>query len=159
MIRRLTLGAVLAAAAGSLVPGAALADHCDDPIVIFSGIAAVGGKVNSNAVLCIAAGEDLGDTRIINPASDEISLRFTQDFGAGVPEVTVILDGLGFDNQAVTLLREEINAGTPAAAFVYDSADLALDPTEVGCITAELTEDFGGPDGGATAFHTVGASC
>lgn len=151
MIRRATAGLILAAAAATIAPNMAFADHCDDSIVIFS----YPISVNSNAGLCLAAGEDLGDTRIINPGTTDVSLRYTADFGAGTPEITAIVNGLGIVNQVVTLKREAFTTGE----FVYDSDLLPVDPAAVGCITAVLTEDWGGPDNGETAFHTVGASC
>lgn len=154
MIRRVTAGLILAAAAATIAPNMAFAEHCDDTMVVFSGVAGA-PKVNSNAVLCLAAGEDAGDTRIINPGSNEITVRFTQDFGAGTPEIQATINGLGFESQTITLKR----GPGPVDGFVYDSARLPLDPTAVGCITAELTEDWGGADNGATAFHTVGTSC
>jgi hypothetical protein len=158
MIRRATLGLALAAA--GLVPGAALADHCDDAMVIFSGVnhgvaGAPKPKVNVNAA-CTVLGEDAGDTRIINAGSNEISVRFTPDFGAAVPQIQAVIDGLGFDNKIVTLTR---GPGPAGQGIVYDSPAQALNPAEVGCITAVLTDDFGGANNGETAFHTVGSSC
>jgi len=159
MLRRAMLGFALAAITTSLVPGSAFADHCDDTMVIFSGLASPVAerpipKANANAA-CLVLGEDAGDTRIINAGSTEITVRFTEDFGAGTPQITAVVDGLGFTNRTITLTRQP----GPVDGFVYDSAKLALDPSKVGCITAELTDDFGGPDTGSTAFHTVGSSC
>lgn len=150
MIRRVLLGCTLAALVATLVPSSAFAEHCDDTIVIFSDPI----SVNSN-VICLVAGEDLGDTRIINPGSTGVSLRYTQDFGAGTPAITVLVNGLGIENEVVTLTRGTTTAGS----FVYDSDVLAIDPAAVGCITAALTDEWGGADSSETAFHTVGSSC
>ena len=99
MIRRVLLGCTLAAAANAFVPGPALAHHCADTMVIFS----YPLSVNSNVAACIVAGEDAGDTRIINPASTQVSVRFTQDFGAGTPEITAVVNGLGIENETITM--------------------------------------------------------
>lgn len=159
MLRRAMLGFALAAITTSLVPGSAHAEHCGNTMVIFSGLASPVAerpipKVNPNAA-CLALGEDAGDTRIINPGSNEITVRFTEDFGAGTTQITAVINGLGFSNRSITLTRQP----GPVDGFVYDSAKLALDPSKVGCITAELSDDFGGPTTGSTAAHTVGSSC
>lgn len=154
MLRRTMAALAVAAAGAAFVPGTALAEHCDDTMVVFSGLAGA-PKINSNAGLCLAAGEDAGDTRIINPGSNEISLRYTEDFGAGTTEITAIIDGLGFDNRVVTLTRAQFTTGE----FVYNSAAITLDPSQVGCLTAVLAEEWGGANNGETAFHTVGSSC
>lgn len=135
------------------VGSAASASHCDDDMVIFSG-AAEGPKPNLNT-LCAVAKEQAGDTRLINPGSSEIVVRFTGDFGAAYPQISAIVDGLGFANQTIILTREPGTAG----GFVYDSADLPLNPNARGCIRARLTPAFGGATAGSTAFHTFGASC
>jgi hypothetical protein len=122
-------------------------------MVIFSG-QAEGPKPNANTV-CSLARENAGDTRVINPESTEITVRFTGDFGAAYPEITATVNGLGFSNRTVTLTREAL----PLGGFAYDSADLALDPEREGCIRAALTAAFGGAAAGSTAFHTVGATC
>lgn len=131
----------------------ATAGHCDDDMVIFSG-ASEGPKPNANTI-CIAARENAGDTRLINPQSTEITIRFAGDFGAAYPTITATVNGLGHVNRTVTLTREALLLG----GFVYDSPDLALDPKLEGCITAALTAAYGGAAAGSTAFHTVGSSC
>lgn len=149
-MRRLMLAAAMAACA--VVP-AAHADHCDDGLVIFSG-QAEGPKPNANS-LCGMLGEAAGDTRVINPGSSELVVRFARDFGATYPQITATIDGLGFANRTLTLTRERLTTGE----WVYDSPDLALDPSKRGCVRAQLTAAWGGAAAGSTAFHTPGSSC
>jgi hypothetical protein len=135
------------------VPASAQASHCADRMVIFSG-QAEGPKPNANAA-CTLVGDAAGDTRLINPGSTEIVVRFTSDFGAAHPTITAVINGLGFSNRTITLTREP----GPVSGYVYDSADLALDPSASGCIRANLTAPYGGAAAGSTAFHTFGRTC
>lgn len=148
----LTMGA-LALAVGS-VPAPSLASHCDvTNTVIFSYI---GGQlaVNANAGVCIADPDDeIYDTRIINPGSTLISVRHTTDYGVANPTLTATLNGLGFDNQVITLTR----AVTTTGAAVYDSDDFEIDPTASGAVTATVT--LPNASTVTVCFHTIGADC
>lgn len=151
---RKTAGLALAFVVAGLIPGSASASHCDDQMVVFSGVAG-GPKVNTSAVICIAGVEELGDTRIINPGSNEISIRHTADFGAAVPEIVATLNGLGFTNREVVLKRAPGTTG----GFYYNSAPMPLNATARGCLVVELAPLFGGAEAGNTRFHTTDSSC
>jgi hypothetical protein len=158
-IRRAALFAV-AGMIAALAPIGAKADPawCESNIVIFS---YTGGRlaVNSNVAVCTVLGPDTApyDGRLINPGSTAISIRDTNGGVSTDPTITAVINGLGYNNQTITLTRTAVGAG-PATSYVYDSASLPIDPTATGCITAEVPAE-GDPVTGATAFHTLGASC
>jgi hypothetical protein len=149
---------LVAGIVAAMAPIGANANHCDSNVVIFSGIKGA-PKVNSGAAICLAtsldpAAEDV-DGRLINPGSNEISLRYTQDLG--VESLTAVLSGLGFEDREVTLNRGPATTG----GFYYNSAGIDLDPSQVGCITATVIIDENDPEGGtdSNSFHTLGATC
>lgn len=150
-MRKLIIMAVVLG--GLLAPlGAHAEGECDTDLIIFSYPAGL----NSQAVVCILAEEEARtadhDPRLINPASDSISLRYTTDLGAGVPTLTAIVDGLGFDAQEVVLSRDEVLPGL----FAYDSpvVDIPAGPTATGCVTATIASVEA-----TTTFHTLAATC
>lgn len=147
----LTMGAL--ALAVFAVPAPSLAGHCDvRNTVIFSYI---GGQfaLNPNAAVCIADPDDeIYDTRIINPGSTLISVRHTTDYGAGVPTLTAVIDGLGFEAQTITLTRRI----TATGSGVYDSDEFEIDPAASGAVTATVTLPVGSV---AVCFHTLDAAC
>lgn len=135
------------------VPLSASASHnCSTSIVIFS--QPVG--LNTQALVCLTVGQEVDevgfDPRIINPGSTAISVRYTIDLGAGVPTLTAVLNGLGFEDHEVTLTRGEPLPGL----FAYDSAAVELPngATSSGCVTASIpsVED-------SNSFHTIDAAC
>jgi hypothetical protein len=135
------------------VPTMAGADHhCSTSIVIFSSPSGL----NSQAALCLLVEQETQevgfDPRLINPGSTGISVRYTVDLGASVPTLTAVLNGLGFEDQEITLTRAEILAGL----YAYDSAviELPAGAASSGCVTAsiELVLD-------ANSFHTIDAGC
>lgn len=136
----------------AIAPVAAQADHCNSNVVIFSGITGA-PKVNSGAAACIA--DPVHDTpydgRIVNPGSNEISVRYIIGCTVG-DEMDATISGLGL-NQPVLLTCSTTTTGT-----AFNSANIALDPSQVGCITATANDpDAEGTN--TTTFHTVGATC
>ncbi len=139
------------------------ASHCDSDTVIFSradvaGVAKV-GAVNVNHIACIAMpdGEVL-DSRLLFPASSEITVRYGRDLGASVPSVTAVLNGLGFVNTSVMLTRRI----DPTLGFAsYDSAylDIPAGQQTAGSITARVQHSAipGGFD--QVCYHTFDAFC
>lgn len=137
----------LAVVALSLVPLGASADHCGDNIYVFSRtrVQTPAGGVNnpsvtSEAIGCTVLGDVDGDgheeeTRWIYPAANSISVRYLVDFGAGVTTLTGTVSGLGA-NQSITLTRTALTGGT---AFAYDSASVAIDPSQTGTLTVTVT--------------------
>lgn len=152
MIRR-TLAAALLVALAGLVPGSAQADHCSSDVIIFSGPSAAPSWVNSNAVTCAQLAHD-ADGRIINPGADAISVSFIVTPVCTVGStVTANVNGLGFNNQSVTLTCSTNTTGVTR----YNSArlPLAAGPASSGCVTATIL----GHEDAATSFHTVDSSC
>jgi hypothetical protein len=156
----------LAAAAFAMavfVPaGGVQASHtCTSSVVIFSAREDQGqsaGSVNSNALVCIV-GSDLEDTydgRIINPGSNRVSIRYTEDLGEDYPTLSVRLNGLGLDNEVVTAARQPFTTG----GFLYNTPRVPIDETATGDITATV---FLLDDEGAelvideNTFHTLGS--
>lgn len=130
---------------------------CDSNVVIFSGQKGA-PKINANALICLAdPDQEFGDNAIINPGSNEISLRYTVDQGAAVPTLTAVLNGLGFTDREVTLRRVPVSTDPTGATFYYNSSAVDLDATQVGCLTADVILDEETSERGS--FHTVGTSC
>lgn len=143
-MRRFIAGTVLTL----LVAGAPLsarASYCDSSLVIFSQNAAAPTTVNSNVVKCIADNSDDVDSRMINPGSDRIFVRYIVDLGASTPSLPGFLNGLGFDNAPITLTRQQFHL-VPGAPDVVDlgftfQTDLLPLPdgaASSGCITATI---------------------
>lgn len=126
-----------------LVPMAGRAEHCDSQIVIFSSNSAGTPAINSNAGTCPVA-DHAYDSRLINPLSDQVTVRFIQD-GACSLGATMdgTLDGLGVEN--MPLLLECIETRRD----VFDTpGQIAIDETASGCITATVGEE-------SNSFHTI----
>lgn len=152
------MGAIAAVAIMALLAPVSAQAGCDSKVVVFSGVKGAPRKVNSNAVICIAdPSQEYGDNAIINPGSNEISLRYIDDLGPDVTSITATLDGLGFSERSVTLNRVPVSTDPTGATFYYNSAPIDLDPSQVGCITADVILDAETTDRGS--FHTVGSSC
>ncbi|MFA5860734.1 MAG: hypothetical protein WDA16_03475 [Candidatus Thermoplasmatota archaeon] len=146
---------VLLAIATVIVPTIHLAsasDPCVSKLVIFSDNSNVGASVNSNAAICIVENE-IGtgplpaNTAFINPASDEVMIRYTEDIG--VEYITCHVEGLGA-NTDVQLERADFSG----LGFVYDSGRIVIDAAATGSITSTCYD----PDGDLldeVTFHTV----
>lgn len=128
-----------------LVPMAGQAEHCDSQIVIFSSNSAGTPAINSNAGTCPVA-DHAYDSRLINPLSDQVTVRFIQDGACTLGDtMDGTLDGLGVEN--MPLLFECIE--TQTGATVFDTpGQIAIDETASGCITATLGEE-------SNSFHTI----
>lgn len=160
-MKKFTLSILVMSALGTLAGPPASAAHCDDRMVIFSQPL----SVNSNVAVCAAGVEEAGDTRLINPGSSGVQVRFLDDFGPSLPVLDAIVDGLGYQAKVIRLTRTAVPIG-PTTTFVYDSKTLPIVRTDIGCIRVVLSDiDLGGgnivsgADAGQTAFHTVGGSC
>lgn len=148
-IALMVLGIGLVAA---IAPLSAQAEHCGSQVVIFSGITGA-PKVNSGAAACTAdPNHDTPyDGRIINPGSNEITVRYLPTCALG-ETIDASLSGLGL-NTTVTLTCTQTTTG-----IAYNSGAIALDNSQVGCITATVNDpDAEGTN--TTTFHTVGAIC
>lgn len=138
----------------AFAPLTAQADHCSSNVVIFSGITGA-PKVNSGAGACAAdpAHDTPYDGRIINPGSNGISVRYILGCTLGdTIESTLSGDVIGAD-QGLTLTCTNTTTG-----IAYNSAEVAIDPTAVGCLTATV-EDPDAEGTNVTTFHTVGSLC
>ena len=154
---RLLAAVASLAIVGALVPFSAHAEgDCTSNIVIFSSNSEVGLALNSNAAACLIDPDQNYDGRIINPASDQISLRYTSDLGAAVPSITAVLNGMGFHNKSVTLTRAPVQ-GNEALGFYYNSTAVVLPDgiSASGCVTAHI----GGDIDEGNSFHTVDSAC
>lgn len=120
-----------------LVPVALLAapvgaDSCDENVVIFSYVSGTNSALNSHAVVCIVGGNDTpSDTRFINPGSDRVSVRVTEDLGD--VQLVAHVHGLGADT-VVPLTRVQFATGD----WVYDSPRVAISSTAIGSVTADV---------------------
>jgi hypothetical protein len=127
-------------------------DKCDPNTVIFSSNSAVGAAVNAHAFACDAEALNGGsgpvDTAFINPGSDQVKVRYTIDLGANATAYA-ILNGLGLTNYNATLNRTAITGG----GFTFDSANVAIDPSASGSITADVWS--GGIKLDSVTFHTL----
>lgn len=64
-------------------------------------------EAGATAGLCLkVVGREVTDVRYVAPGATEVSVVFHRDFGEGRMQLTVLLDGLGFTNDAFTLQRE-----------------------------------------------------
>lgn len=124
-------------------------DQCDSETVIFSSNSLGTPALNSHAAFCIAGGVPGTDTAIVNPGSDQVSIRYIGD--PGTPTLSALVDGLGIDNDVLTLLR---TADGATASVTYDSATVAIDATARGSITAIVYD--GDVELDRVTFHTVG---
>lgn len=151
----------VALAAGLLaVPGGAQADHCGGNIVIFSRTSAsVGGNdvtppaVNGNALLCIAdPDEEVWEKPLLNAGATQVTVRYTEDWGESEPELQGVLDGLGFEEAPITLVRMEHDLG----GWVYDTESIDIpDPTAQGPLTATIILPDGWEE--SVTFYTPGS--
>lgn len=143
---------IIAALASAIaVPFTASAyDGCNTEIVVFSRPSGL----NTQAAACLAAEEDMRDLnydpRIINPGSNGVSVRLTRDVSPDVPELTAVLNGLGFVDHEVTLRRVQ----TATGSWVYDSTTVEIDPAATGCLRVSIESQAA-----ANAYHTITASC
>ncbi|MHB8510827.1 MAG: hypothetical protein ACYDCC_01495 [Actinomycetota bacterium] len=138
--------------------------YCNSSVVIFSHAAVAApapvgivdpGAINENAGVCaIDNSDNIYDTRFINPGSTAINIRFTGQLDASVTSLNAVIDGLGFNQQAITLNRI---SSTQGLITTYDSDLLFIPagPTGTGSITATVTLPDGSTD--TTTFHTVGS--
>lgn len=147
--------AVLLAATSSSWSGT----HCGTRVQVFwrTGSGDVAQPVNANPdrVVCDAGGgDDTADLRVIGPSANQVSVRLSADFG--VASVSGVLNGLGFTNAPVTLVRSEPIEGSGLAS--YDSAYLDI-PYGVGA-SGTLVASVSYPGGTeTTCYRTVGETC
>ncbi|MBI4729198.1 MAG: hypothetical protein HY775_06800 [Acidobacteria bacterium] len=142
---------------GALVPVAARATYnCDSEVVIFTGNQRAPVWLNSGALTCDLLYPD-ADGRIVNPGSNQLSLRFT-NANLGVPTETAALpatlDGLGFSAFSIELKKATLATGD----VVWDSARVSIPgASPSGCVTATVTL----PDlsTASNSFHTIDSSC
>jgi hypothetical protein len=129
------------------------AGDCASDIVIFSNNATVGRSANPWAAMCVAdPAQDAGDFHVINPGSDQISVRYTTDLGAATPEITAVLNGKGFTSKEIVLKRTPSTTG----GFTYDSPNVPLPAgaASTGCVTASIPELEE-----SNSSHTLDSSC
>jgi hypothetical protein len=129
-------------------------DQCAPNVVIFSSNSHGTPSLNSHAVVCLAEGSSdaiVGipvNTAFINPGSDRVQVRYTQDLG--IPQLIAEIHGLA--DATVVLNRTSATGG----GAVYDSPYVSIDPTAQGSVTALVELPDGTPLGEAT-FHTAGS--
>lgn len=153
---RLAILGVLASAL--LIPMSAQATHCADRLIIFSSNNATGGRsINSNAVTCSVFEHDY-DGRLINPGSDQVSVRLTLPTGGtcqtadeenGIEAETRQghIEGLGADEELTLTCFFDATL----AFHAFRSGLISIDPLAQGCITATVPSEFE-----ETSFHTIG---
>ena len=157
-IARVTLLAIVALTLG--VPSMASAEHCTSNIVIFSTNSNLNRAVNSNAATCLILEHD-ADSRLINPGSDIVSVRFTlgdgtcqvadPENGTSADTLEGTLDGLGVEDLLITLT---CRYDATLDFYSYNTIEwVSIDPAATGCITAAV-------EGQQNSFHTLGTlSC
>lgn len=158
MVVRRVLGVVVVLFA--LAPSAGWSSHCASRIVVFSRndvqrTAGV-GAVNANAVACEAAEVEAADTRLITPAATEITVRYTLD--VGVPTLTAVVTGLGFDNAALPLTRS-IDSTTGLYSYRSAAVSIPAGAAASGVVRVRISHPAlpGGSD--TVCFHTWNAAC
>lgn len=128
----------------AFLPLAARATHCESPVYIFSRISNPGPtQVNlpyiAGIVCELDAGHEAGDTRMMYPVADQVSVRWTK--GSTVSSsalVTARLDGLGFQEQTVSMKRNTFLDGSCCS---YDTPYLSIPdgPGAIGCLNVTVT--------------------
>ncbi|MHB8585555.1 MAG: fibronectin type III domain-containing protein [Thermoplasmatota archaeon] len=128
------------------------ADTCDPNLVIFSSNSMVASQsLNEHALICDVEPDTGGApiaTAFINPASDQVSIRYTKDLGAAVPTLIAKVRGLGA-NTTVNLTR-----ATFLTSFDYNSPEIPITLMATGPITATL-EYPNGTYIDSVTFHSV----
>jgi hypothetical protein len=117
-----------------------------------------GPASNPNAAVCAVAPDSDTDTRLLAPGATDVGVRYTND--AGVDHLDGVLDGLGFEQQAITLERHVVDTtgtGDPKGVFVlYDLPGYLMIPagaTAQGSITATVHMPAGNDM--SVTFHTA----
>lgn len=130
--------AMLVALLVLLVPMASQASHCQSAIIVYSSPPGV----YLNQVACLVAGQEMDqagvDGRLLWPGATDILVRYTVDQGVTTPTLAAVVNGLGFQDQQVTLTRVDAGFGI----FFYDSQPLPIPagPMVMGCITASIAQ-------------------
>lgn len=118
--------ALLLVAAPLAVPLAAA--ECPPGFTLEGGYRHVGGWRDpwavASAAVCVSTPQTQRAERVIPWGADEVQARYALDLGPAVASLNVTLDGLGFLNDTVVLLRQP--ADVPRAGFVYAMAPVAL---------------------------------
>ncbi len=169
MRRSVVLLALVSALAGVATFGTAHANsYCNSSLVIFSytsvdvpdnpsGVSGTRGgpAINENAGSCaIDNSDEIYDTRFLNPGTNSITVRDVAQLDASVASLPGVINGLGFDNLAITLTRSSTTGGLGTA---YDSPLLYLKDgfAAVGSVSVVVTLPDGRTD--TTTYHTAGA--
>lgn len=181
-MRRLisSLVALALAGVGLASGGAGAASRCDPHVVVFSRSSDnVIGSVNWNGVVCIpsafapetaAVADGPIDFRLINPGSDLIAVRYTEDVRFDPPMIKAKLNGLGFDDHVVSLPLQNIALPGEEPVWAYESGDISIDPAASGCLNVKVsyTHKKKRADGTIkrikvlnerTQYHTYDAAC
>lgn len=150
-LRTFLLTSLLAAITLPALAPLAGAGNCDSSTLVFSYNSASPGSIATHGIICLTVGDlsDVYDTRIINPGSDEISIRYAEAVGETFLFAT--LNGLGYEDEVVRLDPVTLIGG----GKVYDSTRLAIDPALSGTLEVTVTIPATGEVIDSVAYHTV----
>jgi len=118
----------------ALVPIAGRAvGSCSAKTVLFSFPA----SVNSNVGVCaVKATEGKYDGRLINPGSDQISVRYIGAVKYKPASVSGYLNGVGFSNKKLVLVYTDISPAGDGSSYGYETGLITLpkDIASSGCL-------------------------
>lgn len=77
------------------------------------------------------------DFRLIVPNSDLILVRYIDPIPRTPSSVSLVLNGLGFRNKRVSLVRVDVDDTGVNPSYIYESGEIPIDPSAQGCLTAD----------------------
>lgn len=140
----------------SAIPFGAQAGHCNSNTIVFSYVHRA-FALDANRTGCSLNPDDEIDLRLIQPGSVAISVRYIGEFGPSVPSLSATINGLGFDNQVITLTRIVDPDGLLATTYDSEQITLPNGRTSSGTLTATVTRPNATTD--TTCYRTAGATC
>lgn len=136
------------------LPAVARADHCDVTMDIYSYVAGTQMPVNYTPAACeFDKGHEVADARLLWPGTDAIRVSYFMD--AGTETLSGFLEGLGFEQEPMTLMK----TGGLFGSETYSSPVMPLPAGALvaGCVTATIV--FDNQDTASTSYHTLGGHC
>lgn len=114
-MKRVAFGLLALAAILATLPAPASADHCYAKIYVYGRPAAAplppppySARVEQT---CHALAGSSFESHALAPQASQVMVRVHGDFGPRVPQLSVVLDGLGFANHSFPLLRTQALLG------------------------------------------------
>ncbi|MCA1834009.1 MAG: hypothetical protein ABR548_12140 [Actinomycetota bacterium] len=149
---RIRMVAAIAGVVTLCVPFGARASNCSSRVAILSHVAENVPTVDANAFVCaVAPGADAPDTRLINPGSTQLGVRYVPeaDVGADPPDLGATINGLGLVNRNVSMTWTQVVGGL----YAYQSEWVTINVMETGRVTATI-HVTGSP---TVTYHTLGS--